>query len=116
VAKDICKILELDDTSKAISRLDNDEKLLSLLPIAGQNREVLTINESGLYSLINTSRKNSAKRFKKHVNSVILPQIRKTGSYNLQYPQNSKVLILLFFHLKVKKADVFGVSKQAFSK
>lgn len=82
VGKDICNILELADVSKAISRLDEDEKLIRTLFLSGQNREVLFINESGLYSLVLTSRKPEAKRFKKWVTSEVIPSIRKTGSYN----------------------------------
>lgn len=82
VAADVCAALSLDDTSKACSRLDDDEKLLRTVFVAGQSREVLTINESGLYSLIFTSRKEEAKRFKKWVTSEVLPTIRKTGSYS----------------------------------
>jgi len=82
VGKDICNILELSDVSKAISRLDEDEKLIRTLFLSGQNREVLFVNESGLYSLVLTSRKPEAKRFKKWVTSEVIPSIRKTGSYN----------------------------------
>ena len=82
VGKDICNILELADVSKAISRLDEDEKLIRTLFLSGQNREVLFVNESGLYSLVLTSRKPEAKRFKKWVTSEVIPSIRKTGSYN----------------------------------
>jgi prophage antirepressor-like protein len=82
VGKDICNILELSDVSKAISRLDEDEKLIRTLFLSGQNREVLFINESGLYSLVLTSRKPDAKRFKKWVTSEVIPSIRKTGGYN----------------------------------
>ena len=42
---------------------------------------MLTVNESGLYSLIFTSRKPEAKRFRKWVTRTVLPEIRKTGSY-----------------------------------
>lgn len=81
VAKDVCDVLEINNVSQALSRLDDDEKLTSLLMIEGQNREILMINESGLYSLVMTSRKSEAKRFKKWVTSEVLPQIRKTGGY-----------------------------------
>jgi len=84
VAKDVCEILGIKNASQAIERLDEDEKLIYTLHISGQNREVLTINESGLYSLISTSRKATAKRFKKYVNGIVLPEIRKTGSFNAQ--------------------------------
>ena len=81
VASDVCESLGLDDTSKACSRLDDDEKLTRTMFVSGQNREVLIINESGLYSLILTSRKPEAKKFKKWVTADVLPAIRKTGRY-----------------------------------
>ena len=84
VAADVCESLELDDTSKAVSRLDEDEKLIRTMFVSGQNRDVLTINESGLYSLTLTSRKPEAKRFKKWITSEVLPAIRKNGSYTMQ--------------------------------
>jgi hypothetical protein len=47
-------------------------------------QEMTTISESGLYSLVLTSRKPEAKRFKKWVTSEVIPSIRKTGAYNLK--------------------------------
>ena len=81
VAGDVCAVLEHSDTGKAVSRLDDDEKLTRTMFVSGQNREVYVINESGLYSLILTSRKPAAKRFKKWVTSEVLPAIRKAGRY-----------------------------------
>ena len=50
------------------------------VPPAG-HREMLTVNELGVYSLVFTSRKPEAKRFRKWVTSEVLPEIRKTGGY-----------------------------------
>jgi anti-repressor protein len=84
VAKDVCDILGLENTSMTIDRLDDEEKLISKLFISGQNRDVLIINESGLYNLIFRSFKPEAKIFRKWVTSEVLPQIRKTGTYSMQ--------------------------------
>lgn len=81
VAKDVCDILNLANTSMAIAGLDDDEKLTSTLLISGQNREVSIISESGLYSLVLRSNKPEAKIFKRHVVHEILPSIRKHGAY-----------------------------------
>lgn len=81
IAKDLCDILEHSDTSTAVSRLDDDEKLTQTLFVSGQNREVWIVNEAGLYSLILTSRKPEAKIFKRWVTHEVLPTIRKTGGY-----------------------------------
>ena len=83
VAKDVCDVLGLTDTSKTCERLDDDEKLVRKLFVSGQKRDVLLVNESGLYALIFTSNKPEAKRFRKWITSEVLPQIRKTGSYSM---------------------------------
>ena len=81
VAKDICEILGLDNPSMAVSRLDDDERGVSNVDTTEGKREMLTVNESGLYALIFTSRKPEAKRFRKWVTGTVLPEIHKTGSY-----------------------------------
>lgn len=81
VAQDVCEAIDLDDTSKAVSRLDEDEKGTNTVRTPSGEQQMLTINESGLYSLVLTSRKPEAKRFKKWVTSEVLPSIRKTGGY-----------------------------------
>ena len=65
----------------ALERLDDDEKGVSSIDTLGGNQQLSTINESGLYSLILTSRKPEAKKFKKWVTAEVLPAIRKTGRY-----------------------------------
>ena len=84
VATDVCAALGLDNTTKALLRLDDDEQtLISIQGIhsGAGNPTVNVINESGLYSLILGSRKPEAKKFKKWVTSEVLPAIRKTGRY-----------------------------------
>jgi len=86
VAADVCKALEINNPSQALTRLDSDEKttLTNNEGRAGQGAQNYNIiNESGLYSLILRSRKTEAKQFKKWVTSEVLPSIRKTGSYSL---------------------------------
>lgn len=81
VAADVCAALALGDTSKAVSRLDDDERGTNTVRTPSGDQQMLVINESGLYSLTLTSRKPEAKRFKKWVTSEVLPSIRKTGRY-----------------------------------
>ncbi len=84
MAADVCAALDHSNPSSAIARLDDDEKkLLDPKQYLGSfsNQDFWAINESGLYSLILTSRKPQAKRFKKWITSEVLPSIRKTGSY-----------------------------------
>ena len=81
IAKDVCDILDIDDPSKAVSRIDDDERGTTTVRTAGGPQEMLTLNESGVYSLVFTSRKPEAKRFRKWVTSEVPPEIRKTGGY-----------------------------------
>jgi hypothetical protein len=62
IAKDVCDILDIDDPSKAVSRIDDDERGTTTVRTAGGPQEMLTLNESGVYSLVFTSRKPEAKR------------------------------------------------------
>ena len=81
VAADVCSALEIVNTARALDRLDDDEKGVHSMNTPGGNQELSIINESGLYSLILTSRKPEAKKFKKWVTSEVLPAIRKHGRY-----------------------------------
>lgn len=79
VASDICKALDIANTTQAVSRLDHDEK--SMLNIGLSGGATNCVNEFGLYTLILASRKPSAKRFKRWITHEVLPSIRKTGGY-----------------------------------
>lgn len=81
IAQDVAKMLGYSETSAMTRRLDNDETSSANLAGQGQSRNFVTINEPGLYSAILGSRVDGAKAFKKWVTSEVLPQIRKTGSY-----------------------------------
>jgi len=81
VAKDVCDCLELGDVSKAVSRLDTDEKGTNSIPTPGGIQEMLSVNEAGLYSLVLGSRKPEAKQFKRWITHEVIPSIRKHGAY-----------------------------------
>lgn len=81
VAADVCRVLELSKPENAFARLDDDEKDTHIMGTLGGAQKMTIINESGLYSLILTSRKPAAKRFKKWVTSEVLPTLRRTGVY-----------------------------------
>lgn len=108
LAKDVCDILELNDTNKALLALDDDEKSKHE-QYSGSGRKPMIINESGLYSLILRSRKPQAKAFKKWVTSEVLPSIRKHGAYMTdqvleQAVTNPDFMIGLLTNLKEEKA------------
>ena len=82
VGKDVADILEYTNTAKAIrDHVDEEDKLTERIVLSGQNREVIFINESGLYSLILSSKMPNAKKFKHWVTAEVLPTVRKHGMY-----------------------------------
>lgn len=82
VGKDVAKILGYKNTKDALAKhVDVEDKLGSQIATSGQRREMTVINESGLYSLILSSKMPNAKRFKHWVTSEVLPAIRKHGAY-----------------------------------
>ena len=82
VASDVCKALEINNVSMAISRLDDDEKNTIILTegIPGNPNKTI-VNEPGLYSLVLSSRKPEAKAFKRWITHEVIPSIRKNGVY-----------------------------------
>ena len=82
VGKDIAQVLGYGDTDQALRRhVDDEDKLTRQINGSGQSRAMTFINESGLYSLILSSKLPTAKVFKRWVTSQVLPSIRKHGGY-----------------------------------
>lgn len=81
VAQDVCDVLGIKNVSQALSRLDEDEKGITTNDTLGGQQNLLTVFEPGLYSLIFTSRKPVAKRFKRWVFHEVLPRVRTDGGY-----------------------------------
>ena len=85
VGKDVAEVLGYEDTNQAIRKnVDNEDKLTRLIDGSGQKRNMTIINESGLYSLVLSSKLPSAKKFKRWVTSEVLPALRKTGQYQVK--------------------------------
>lgn len=87
VGKDVAEILGYGNTRDALTvHVDDEDKVIlqksEIATFDIPNRGLTLINESGLYSLILSSKLPSAKKFKRWVTSEVLPEIRKTGSYN----------------------------------
>ena len=83
VVKDVCEILEIEKYRDAVARLDEDERGSVVVDTLGGKQSMASVNESGLYALVFKSRKPEAKEFQKWVTKEVLPQIRKTGRYEL---------------------------------
>lgn len=82
VGKDVAEILGYERADNAIrNHIDEEDKLMHQISASGQNRNMIIINESGLYSLILSSKLPTAKQFKRWVTSEVLPAIRKHGTY-----------------------------------
>ncbi len=82
IGKDVADILGYANTKDALTRhVDEEDKLRSGITTSGQTREMVLINESGLFSLILSSKLPSAKKFKRWVTNEVLPSIRKHGLY-----------------------------------
>ena len=82
VGKDVATSLGYSNPAKAIrDHVDEEDKLGERIVLSGQTREAILVNESGLYSLILSSKLPTAKVFKRWVTSEVLPSIRKTGGY-----------------------------------
>lgn len=92
VASDICKSLEIANTTQAVQKLEADEK--SMLNIGLSGGATNCINEYGLYSLVLTSRKPEAKKFKHWVTHEVLPSIRKTGGYRIPHTVGGQIQLL----------------------
>lgn len=86
IAKDICKILEIENARDALLKLDADEKGVGLTDTLGGTQEHNIISESGMYFLAMRCRNackpgHVAHSFRKWVTSEVLPALRKTGTY-----------------------------------
>ena len=85
IGKDVATILGYRDTSGALRKhVDKEDKGGVEMATPGGKQNLTAINESGLYSLILSSKLPQAKEFKRWVTKEVLPAIRKTGSYNAQ--------------------------------
>lgn len=85
------------------THVEPDDKMVA--PIQGPLGmiDMTIINESGLYSLIFSSKLESAKKFKKWVTSEVLPQLRKTGSYGLSLTTDQQIQLLAKGQVEVTK-------------
>jgi anti-repressor protein len=85
MAFDVCQALGIANSRDAVARLEEDERATIIADTPGGPQRRTVVNEPGLYSLIMTSRKPGAKRFKRWVTHDVLPQIRKSGRYEPQH-------------------------------
>lgn len=91
VGKDVAEILGYTNSRDALSkRVDDEDKGVANCDTLGGSQDLTVINESGLYSLILSSKLPKAKKFKRWITSEVLPTIRKTGQYQItEFPQKA---------------------------
>lgn len=82
VGKDVATALGYSDSFGSLKKhVDEEDKLVCQIDSAGQKRDITIINESGLYSLVLSSKLPTAKKFKRWVTNEVIPSIRKHGAY-----------------------------------
>ena len=95
VGKDVAEALGYTNSRKAlIDHVDPEDKGVTKCDTLGGPQDFTVINESGLYSLVLSSKLPGAKKFRRWVTSEVLPSIRKTGGYALpkDYPSALRAL------------------------
>ena len=94
-AKDVCDALGYKQTHKAVERhVEEGDGMKRPTPTISGIQLMLYVNESGLYSLILSSKLESARRFKHWVTSEVLPSIRKQGGYMVARPDETDEEVL----------------------
>ena len=112
VGKDVAEILGYTNPRKAIGdHVDEEDKGVTKCDTLGGVQELTIINESGLYSLILSSKLPAAKQFKRWVTSEVLPSIRKTGSYTAKHAKpddamQSKRLAVMELNSRTRAANL----------
>jgi anti-repressor protein len=81
IAQDVARALGHRDAVNAVRILDDDEKGYTKISTPGGSQEVLTLNESGLYTLAFRSRRPEAKAFRRWVTGTVIPTLRQHGLY-----------------------------------
>jgi anti-repressor protein len=97
VGKDVAEVLGYKNTKDAlVKHVDSEDKEILKSQNATfeniPNRGITVVNESGLYSLILSSKLPSAKKFKRWVTSEVLPALRKTGQYQVKELSGSELM------------------------
>ena len=109
VGKDVAEILGYSNTRKALTdHVDDEDKMdgVTIRDSIGREQTPVFINESGLYSLILSSKMPNAKKFKRWITTEVLPSIRKHGVYAVdEVLQNPDVLIQALTELKKEREE-----------
>lgn len=108
VGKDVADILGYGNTRDALAaHVDEEDKVIlqksEITTFEIPNRGMTVINESGLYSLILSSKMPNAKKFKHWVTAEVLPSIRKTGAYSIPRTTAGQIQLLAQGHTELEQ-------------
>ena len=117
VGKDVATALGYSNTRKAlIDHIDSEDKGVTKCDTLKGKQDMTVINESGLYSLILSSKLPNAKKFKRWVTSEVLPQIRRTGGYiPISQEDDEKTIMakaLMISQRTIEEKDVLLAQKE----
>lgn len=114
VGKDVAEALGYKEPTKAArEKVDIEDRGVSKIDTLSGKQTMTVINESGLYSLILSSKLPSAKKFKRWVTNEVLPSIRKHGMYAVdELLNNPDFMIKTFEALKEEREKNKGLSKE----
>ena len=131
VARDICAVLGLENTSMAINALEEDEKGINEVDTLGGEQRMLCVTESGLYRMVFRSNKPNAEKFRRWVFHEVLPSLRKNGVYAISRTPSGPLApvnverrsVLMFLHEAMPEAALppkmimqFGLSCRSMAK
>ena len=115
IGRDVAEHLGYKEAAKAVrEKVDVDDKGVSVLDTPGGTQDVVIINESGLYSLVLSSKLPGAKAFKRWITHDVIPSIRKHGLYmtpaklqeTLAKPENLMVILQTLADEQMKNAEL----------
>ena len=108
VGKDVAEVLGYSEPRSAVSKkVEKEDRGVAKIETPSGVQEMTVINESGLYSLVLSSKLPQAKSFKRWVTKEVLPAIRKTGSY--QTPTNPMDALELMFQAQKQSNEQIAV-------
>lgn len=121
VARDVCDVLGLNNTTEALRNLDDDEKGNISNSEVAQNggRSPLIVSEPGFYKLVMRSRKPESKAFQRWVTHEVLPAIRRDGGYMARVPEETpeqtmaRALIMADATIKRQSAELDAIRPKA---
>lgn len=92
VLADLCTVLDIGNSSMVAARIDDvNLSLAEVENTRGQLRQTAIVNEAGMYEVVLRSDKPEAVAFRRWITGEVLPQIRKTGSYQAEKPRELQI-------------------------